>query len=147
MSQDNQFENLTKFLSVLHIRLFPEGYTEVSKEELWSTTKELTSRINFTLNEYHKLTEVEQRMQLKPTLIYSQALLSHLTRLLKFDQKDLTKYNQIVVDLEKMLINRDGLISSKYQSQAEFELKMMNDKKFKNMLKACAESFFFQMDR
>lgn len=143
MTQESEFENLTKFLMVLHVRLFPKNYELVSKEELWATTQELTTRINHTLDQYHELTEIAARMEIKPTLMYSQALLSHITRLLRFEQKDLTQYNQILVDLEKMILEQKDLITKKYHSQAEFELKMMNDKKFMTMLKACVDSFFF----
>ncbi|MBD3350397.1 MAG: hypothetical protein GF364_02820 [Candidatus Lokiarchaeota archaeon] len=144
MANPNQYVLLKEFLTNIHAGLFPDEFEIISKIELITLTQDITRNINNTLKYYHGLEDLNNRIEVKSTLIFAQALLAHVCRLLRFEQQHLTKYNQILIDLKKMLLNQENIINTKCKNQAEMELKMMKDEKFMRMLDSCLDSYFFK---
>lgn len=133
MATEADFEILDAFLSALHERLFPKDYELVDWEELKTCVLELTGLLNKALKFYHTVDKNDGRMKYSPTMNYGQSILKTMTRLLKFDQKDLTKYNQVLSDLEQNLLNKQDEISTKYTEISKYQIKMVNNEEFKEI--------------
>ncbi len=136
-------KDLSTFFASMLEELFPPEYIRVSQEKLLRRIHGLTQALNYCLDEYHQIEEMDVRMRFKPALAYGQALLAHMTRLLRFDPIHLTNSNQILVDLEKMLQNREELIETKYRVQAETELRLVNDQRLRRILQDALHTYFF----
>ncbi|NMC05649.1 MAG: hypothetical protein GYA24_10580 [Candidatus Lokiarchaeota archaeon] len=130
----NEFESLRDQLAGLHHDLFPEPFTTISWQLLVAHVDLLTKNVNKALASYHDKSTGEEQEAMSPTLCYAQALLAMLARLARFDEKDLTRFNQIVVDMEHMLIDRELLISTKYKEQADYQRKLTRDEKLKGLM-------------
>lgn len=138
---------LNQFLLNLHPLLFPEPFQSLSKELLFESTMKLTRRINDLLKDYHELTEPNIKLRIKPILIFSQDLLAQMSRLLKFESEQLTKFNQILMDLKKFLTNQKTLLEDKYVKIAERDMKLMNDKNFIRTMEKAFHSFIIDSDK
>ncbi|MHA1794129.1 MAG: hypothetical protein ACTSVI_15915 [Promethearchaeota archaeon] len=141
MSSIQDFENLSDYFDKLLIDFFPENFDLVSWEGIVDAITELTKLINKTLNFYHTITDNDKKILYSPTLNYAHSVLAHMSRLAKFEQKSLTKYNQLVVDLKSMLEHKNKLIETKFREQAEYQLRILNDDKLKEL----AERFLKSM--
>ena len=141
MSSRESFESLKKYLTNLCQVLFPESYSSLPKDVLVNCIRGLIHSLNEGLNYYHTLTDFNEKMEVKPTLIFSQELLAQMSRLLRFEQEHLTNCNQILKDLERMLVNQTILINTKYKNIAEKELKLINSYQLKKMLEKTFHSF------
>lgn len=141
MEELDAFTKLTEYITGLHEELFQENFELVSFQDLFGAVQHLTRLLNKTLEYYHSLDSIEIKTDLKPTLKYVQDLLAEMVRLLKFEPKDLTKYNQILLDFEKMLINQEDLICTKYKRIAENEFHALTDENLKEILEKFVEDF------
>ncbi len=141
MSFRESFESLKKYLTDLYPLLFPESYSLLPKDVLMNCVRGLTHSLNEGLNYYHTLTTFDEKMEVKPTLIFSQELLARMSRLLRFEQESLTNCNQILKDLEQMLRDQTILINTRYKKIAERELKLVNSNQLKRMLEKTFHSF------
>ncbi len=147
MVEIESYVELKHFLLNLNSSLFPEQFEFLSRDLLFESTMELTHRINKVLKDYHELTELAKKFHLKPVLIFSQDLLAQMSRLLKFETKHLTSFNQILMDLKEMLLNQEQLLQNKYLAIAEREMKLMQDDKFRKTLEATFQSFLVDLDK
>ncbi|MHA1340046.1 MAG: hypothetical protein ACTSRZ_07540 [Promethearchaeota archaeon] len=139
-----EFQNkMYLFLENLNCDLFPINFEIVPKDNLADWIVRLTNEINQDLDFYHKLTEYKEKIELKPILIFMQIILARMTRLLVFEQRHLTRHNQILMDLSRYLTDFKQLIKNECLEQAERELSLMNDQKFRKMLSNCLESMRF----
>ncbi len=136
------YSDFSECLASLHPRLFPIEYEFVEWDELRSCVVELTRLLNKALEFYHSLEKVDEKMTFSPKLTYGQAVLSLMTRCLIFEPKQLTKYNQVLKDLDTMLADMDKLVATKYTEIAEYQLKIVNDEAFKEIAGRFMDSFF-----
>ncbi|MHA1682417.1 MAG: hypothetical protein ACTSUE_15880 [Promethearchaeota archaeon] len=141
MTGSINFKALEDLLDVLHGRLFPKNYEFVSWEELRDCLMEVNQLTNKVLKDYHEIKEPEGKMVMKPTLQFIQDLMSRMARLLKFEPESLTKFNQILVDLKKMLEDKDELIKTTYTLKSQAELDLLADTEFRDMLEKFVEHF------
>jgi hypothetical protein len=136
----NEHEALQEYLAGLHGELFREPFKTISWSLLVANVEAMTKHVNKALAFYHDKSMVQQQEGMSPTLCYAQALLAALTRLARFDEKDLTRFNQIVADMEKMLVDRALLIETRYREQAEYQRKLMHDEKLKGLMENFLDS-------
>lgn len=141
MTELDAFTRLTEYVKCLHGDLFVENFETVSLQELFYAVQHLTRLLNETLKYYHTLDSIEVKTDLKPMLKYVQDLLEQMVRLLKFEPKDLTKHNQILLDLEKMLLSQEELVCTKYRRIAENEYQALTDENLKEVLEKFVEDF------
>ncbi|MEX2684781.1 MAG: hypothetical protein Q6373_024625 [Candidatus Sigynarchaeota archaeon] len=134
MNGTNEYEVLQDYLAGLHGELFPEPFKTMSWSLLVANVDVLTKQVNKALAFYHEGSTEQEQEIMSPTLCYAQALLAMLARLARFEEKDLTRHNQIVADMEKMLVDRAVLIETRYREQAEYQRKLMRDEKLKGMM-------------
>nr|MDO8085344.1 hypothetical protein [Candidatus Sigynarchaeum springense] len=135
MTGMNEYESLQDFLAGLHGELFPEPFKTLSWSLLVAHVDVLTKQVNKALTFYHDGSTEQEQERMSPTLCYAQALLAMLARLARFEEKDLTRHNQIVADMEKMLLDRAVLIETRYREQAEYQRKLTRDETLKEMMK------------
>ncbi|MHA1369057.1 MAG: hypothetical protein ACTSWN_09405 [Promethearchaeota archaeon] len=147
MTNNSNFMDLELLLSSMHDLLFPAGFKRVMKEDLLIQIKKLTRLLNDSLSNYHDLADRNVKLEQSPTLIYSQDLLGKMCRLVVFDEKDLTNFNQILLDVEKMLIERDVLIKNVYLPRANYNLQLLSDKKLHVMMERFLSSTFKDLGR
>jgi len=143
MSEITEFALLQDYISGLHGVLFPEMFTTISWDSLVDQIEILTKHINEALRFYHEIVDEEEQARVAPTLCYCQALLVMLCRLARFDEKDLTRFNGIVDDMEQMLLNRETLVDTKYREQAEYQSRITKDEKLKDMMERFLSSCKF----
>ena len=141
MSAQTPYDELGDFLAQLHELLFPEPFSTLSWELLVAQIEVMTTLVNKTLAFYHDESTAQEQVAMGPALCYSQALLAQLVRLAQFEEKDLTRYNQIVADMEAMLVDRLVLIETKFREQAEYQRKMTSDDKLKSMMERFLASY------
>jgi len=122
------------FIEDLRLDLFPNNFEIVPREILFKQISNLTKKINQNFDIYHELSSFEEKIELKPVLIFMQQILEHMTRLIVFEQKHLTHYNQILLDLNEKLKNYKHIIETSCYKQAERELNLINDSKLKQIL-------------
>ncbi len=134
MTSTNEFEALQDSLAGLHGDLFPEPFKTISWSLLVAHVDALTKQVNKALAFYHDGSTEQEQEAMSPTLCYAQALLAMLARLARFEEKDLTRYNQIVADMEQMLLDKAALIETRYREQAEYQRKLTHDEKLKGMM-------------
>jgi hypothetical protein len=134
MTGKNEYEALQEYLAGLHADLFPEPFKTISWSLLVANVDIMTKHVNKALAFYHDKSTEQQQEGMSPTLCYAQALLAMLARLARFDEKDLTRFNQIVVDTEKVLVDRVQLIETRYREQAEYQRKLTHDEKLKGFM-------------
>jgi len=134
MSEITEFTLLQDYLGSLHAILFPEVFTTVSWDILVDQIEILTKHINETLRFYHETEDEIEQARMAPALCYCQALLVMLCRLARFEEKDLTRFNQIVTDMENMLLERDALVETKFREQAEYQSRITKDEKLKDLM-------------
>jgi hypothetical protein len=134
MNEPTEFELLEEYLAGLHPLLFSEAFTTISWSSLVDQIEVFTKLINNALRHYHDTSDEEDKARISPTLCYCQALLILLCRLARFDEKDLTRYNQIVADMENMLLERTELVETKFREQAEYQNRITKDEKLKDMM-------------
>jgi hypothetical protein len=130
----NDYETLQDQIAGLHGDLFPKKFKTIPWSLLVAHVETLTKHLNKALAFYHDKSTEQEQERMSPTLCYAQALLAALARLARFDEKDLTRFNQIVVDMEKMLVDRTVLIETQYKEQAEYQRKLTHDEKLKGLM-------------
>lgn len=143
MADPSAFAALKTFLGELHPRLFEAPFEIVLYQDLMEVVDLLTLRLNQSLPYYHSLETLEEKIGVKPTLDYVQELLAHMCRLLRFEPQHLTPHNQLVVDLEKMLLNREQLIATRHRERAAREIALFKDEKLRKMLEAAFHTYLF----
>lgn len=142
MAETHQnFHALTALLNHLHDTLFEPEFELVSWEILRDSVMEISKATNAALEEYHELEGEAEKMTMKPTLHYVQDLLDLMIRLLKFEPTMLTKHNQILLDLQKMILDKEALIKGTYTEMSQRELDIMADGEFREMLESFVEHF------
>ncbi len=134
MAGKNAYEALQGYLEGLHGELFPEPFKTISWSLLVAHVDAMTKQVNKALAFYHDGSTEQEQENMSPTLCYAQALLAMLARLARFDEKDLTRHNQIVADMEKLLLDRVALIETRYREQAEYQRKLTRDDKLKGLM-------------
>ncbi len=141
MTTKNEYETLQDYLAGLHAELFPEPFKTISWSLLVANVDVMTKYVNKALAFYHDKSTELQREGMSPTLCYAQALLAMLARLTRFEEKHLTRFNQIVADTEKVLVDRVLLIETQYREQAEYQRKLMHDEKLKGLMENFLSSY------
>nr|MDO8110436.1 hypothetical protein [Candidatus Sigynarchaeota archaeon] len=134
MITTNDFEALKVFLDQLHGTLFTEHFTTIAEDVLVAQISSMIKLLNKALAYYHDAHDARDQERMSPVLCYSQTLVALLVRLARFDQKDLTRHNQIVADMEGMLLNKAALISTRFREQAEYQRSISKDEKLKDMV-------------
>ncbi|MBN2154006.1 MAG: hypothetical protein JW839_21290 [Candidatus Lokiarchaeota archaeon] len=140
MTGTNEYDALQDYLAGLHGELFPEPFKTMSWSLLVAHVDSLTKQVNKALAFYHDESTSQEQEAMSPTLCYAQALLAALARLARFDEKDLTRFNQIVADTEAMLVDRAALIETRYREQAEYQRKLTRDEKLKGLMEKFLDS-------
>jgi hypothetical protein len=143
MTGMNEYETLQDYLAGLHGELFPESFKTISWSLLVAHVDAMTKHVNKALAFYHDKSTAQEQENMSPTLCYAQALLAALARLARFDEIDLTRFNQIVADTEKMLVDRSVLIETRYKEQAEYQRKLTHDEKLKGLMETFLSSCKF----
>ncbi|MHA1730588.1 MAG: hypothetical protein ACTSU5_01525 [Promethearchaeota archaeon] len=143
MNTSEAASRLSKSIDDVRSLLFPPGFERVGRDLLASCLGVLTGALNECLDAYHELESFDEKMEVKPTLVYCQEVLATMSRLMKFGDEHLTVHNQILLDLQRMLLERENMVGGKFKRFALTELHLLNDPELKRLLEAALSTYFF----